>query len=275
MGDVRMAPWIWTFIENLAANWTAELFGPTTMIAWLITLAVVIYGVIAWHRRQRTAKKLGMASWQFIALCFAIALIAVAGGAYGLGLKFASNAADASQDVTTKPNAPPQAEQTLNRKYRAADAPKLLPLLQQASDIVDTGTLLARDLVQFNNGLRAQVQKDGSTQPSIVRLGELRDRARDLSVAVNKLEAASGLYSEDIRYVLDATRGDFSAMIAQEADNWMRRLTAFATPPNQAAFEVMQGEEQRFAERAQMFLFWISHTQVRVQELNRKLSAAE
>jgi hypothetical protein len=89
-----MAPWIWTFIENLAANWTAELFGPKTMIAWLITLAVVIYGAISWHRRQRAAKKQGMASWQFISLCLVISAVGIGGAAFGLGLRLAKPSGD-------------------------------------------------------------------------------------------------------------------------------------------------------------------------------------
>jgi hypothetical protein len=82
-----MAPWVWTFIENLAANWTAELFGPKTVIAWFITLAIAIYGVIAWHVRQRAAKKPGMASFYFIVTCFAVGIVAIAAAAYGIGLR--------------------------------------------------------------------------------------------------------------------------------------------------------------------------------------------
>jgi len=82
-----MPAWIWTFIENLAANWTAELFGPKTVIAWFITLAIVIYCVVAWHVRQRAAKKPGMASFYFIIPCLVIGIIAIAAAAYGIGLR--------------------------------------------------------------------------------------------------------------------------------------------------------------------------------------------
>ncbi len=52
-------------------------------IAIIATAALVIY----WHRQQRKAKKLGMASWQFIALSLTVAFLAVAAAAYGLGLR--------------------------------------------------------------------------------------------------------------------------------------------------------------------------------------------
>jgi hypothetical protein len=58
-------------------------------------IAMLAYGVIAtgwhhlqkWHRDKTAAGKLGMASWQFIATCFLVALLAASAGAYGLGLR--------------------------------------------------------------------------------------------------------------------------------------------------------------------------------------------
>jgi glucan phosphoethanolaminetransferase (alkaline phosphatase superfamily) len=82
MEGIRVPAWLWTFIENLAANWTAELFGPQTVMAWLIAFALVVYGVIAWHRRQRAAKKPGMASWPVIILCCVVAIFAIAAACY-------------------------------------------------------------------------------------------------------------------------------------------------------------------------------------------------
>lgn len=83
--------WVPTFLENLAANYVAGAFGPTSMVGISIALAVVVWAVIGWHRRQRAANKPGMASWQFISICFAVAAIAF--GAYGLGVTRSTSAA--------------------------------------------------------------------------------------------------------------------------------------------------------------------------------------
>jgi hypothetical protein len=103
-----------TFVENLLANWVADAYGPTSMIGVSIAIVAIVIMVIGWHRRQRAAKKPGMASWQFIALCFTISLLAVAAGAYGLGLKFAGKAFEvASNQPPLQPTSiPPQASPT-------------------------------------------------------------------------------------------------------------------------------------------------------------------
>src|SRR5579864_8537068 len=93
MGGVRMSFLRWFFDEvlpNVIANWMADAFSPASMTGWAFVLATIVWLVVNWHRRQRVAKKPGMASWPFIAVCIAIALLAVAGASYGLGLKFAS-----------------------------------------------------------------------------------------------------------------------------------------------------------------------------------------
>lgn len=74
-------------VSNIIGSLVADALTPGGMTAYAITLAMVVWAAISWHRRQRAAKKLGMASWQFIALCCVVAAIAIACGAYGLGLR--------------------------------------------------------------------------------------------------------------------------------------------------------------------------------------------
>ncbi|WP_316235097.1 MULTISPECIES: hypothetical protein [unclassified Bradyrhizobium] len=58
-------------------------------IAQLIgsALVVMLGSAIVWHRRQRAASKLGMASWWFIGSSILIALMASSGAFYGLWLR--------------------------------------------------------------------------------------------------------------------------------------------------------------------------------------------
>jgi hypothetical protein len=90
-----MPPWFATFAENLAANWVAGVYGPTSMAGLSLAILVTVAWVISWHRRQRAAKKPGMAGLQFLIPCFVVALIAVAGVTYGLTLRSMLATADA------------------------------------------------------------------------------------------------------------------------------------------------------------------------------------
>ena len=77
-------------VANLLATWLADLLTPYGMTGLAIAVAVTVAFAIYWHRQSRKAGKLGMASWPFIFACFAIAALAIGGGAYGLGLRFAT-----------------------------------------------------------------------------------------------------------------------------------------------------------------------------------------
>jgi hypothetical protein len=66
-----------------------------------IVVAIIALAIwaIGWNRRQRAANKPGMASLPIIALCFAIALIAMGGATYGLGLRAAATSAPAQMEA--------------------------------------------------------------------------------------------------------------------------------------------------------------------------------
>src|ERR1700728_731909 len=96
-------PFLWDFIANLAAALAGELLTPPGMTGIAIAVLVIVAWTISGPRRQRAAKKQGMAAWQFIALCFVIAAAAMAAGGYGLGLRNAPE-----KDGATKPDTTPQ-----------------------------------------------------------------------------------------------------------------------------------------------------------------------
>jgi len=75
------------FISDLLANLLAGLLAPSTMMGLATVAAWVAVSVVLWHRRQRAEGKPGMASAYFVGLCFGIALLAVAGGVYGLAIR--------------------------------------------------------------------------------------------------------------------------------------------------------------------------------------------
>jgi hypothetical protein len=79
----------WQTLDDVAANlfawFISEKGGDVIGVAVLLVIGIVT--VIRWHRRQRAAKKLGMASLYFIIPCLAVGIIAVAAAAFGFGLR--------------------------------------------------------------------------------------------------------------------------------------------------------------------------------------------
>jgi hypothetical protein len=77
-----------------------QLSGVDQMIGGALVLALCAVGwLIGWNRRQRAAKKPGMASLLFIASSFAVALLAIGSATYGLGLR----ASTGERATETKP----------------------------------------------------------------------------------------------------------------------------------------------------------------------------
>lgn len=93
-------------ISNIVGSLVADAVTPGGMIGYVLGLAIVAWMVFRWHQHQRAAKKRGMASWQFIALCFLLALIAIGGGAFGLGLRFANQSNEPTQSATQQSPTP-------------------------------------------------------------------------------------------------------------------------------------------------------------------------
>jgi hypothetical protein len=79
----------WQAVDDIAANLFAWLISDKggDVIGVAVLLVIGVATLIRWHRRQRAAKKLGMASFYFIVPCFVVALIAIAAAAYGIGLR--------------------------------------------------------------------------------------------------------------------------------------------------------------------------------------------
>ncbi len=274
-----MAPWVWTFIENLAANWTAELFGPTTLIAWLIALGFAVYFVIRWHQNQRIAKKRGMASWQFIIICCAVAAIAIAFGAYGLGLKFGSQPepiAIVSPPATEPPKEPTPPSPKPQRKYSNADLPKLTPVIQRISEVVASeGAPLATEIYKYCTAsvIRQKLNTLG-TQETIRQLREFAERANKFGAEIDTIQDEAGYYQEEVNYIIDAKQGNLAQTVASEIRNSTQWIPGIVTPldmPSQRILGIMAAQLQS---RASDFYKWAVATPMRIQEIRKDLNEA-
>src|SRR5713226_4249628 len=105
---------------NIVVSALQLLAGQLDVVAQVIggLFVLLLCGAFWWNRRQRAAKEPGMASWQFISLCFLIALTAVACGAYGLGLKFTAKESDGAPQT---PASTPRAAKPRTQPYRLSE----------------------------------------------------------------------------------------------------------------------------------------------------------
>ena len=123
-----MPPAIREFLINVAAGLVGDIRSPSGMIGWTITVVLCGWWAISWHRRERAAKKLGMASWYFIAPCLVVAALAIAAGAYGIGLR------SGPVQVSNQPASEVQASPITKHTYLRVDAEALTKALRQMHD---------------------------------------------------------------------------------------------------------------------------------------------
>src|SRR5450755_2181321 len=76
------------FLVNVAANIAAAQVAE--MIGWLVGIGCVLAWLVQWDRKRRAKEKRGMDSWYFISLSLLVAVVAMGGAAYGIGLRTAS-----------------------------------------------------------------------------------------------------------------------------------------------------------------------------------------
>jgi hypothetical protein len=167
-----------TFAENLFAGWVSASFGPESMIGWTIALGFAVYFAINWHRRQRAAKKPGMGSLSFIIICFAVALVAVAGGAYGLGQKFGQG--------TTKPTETTQVlkkDEYLNNPALTIGTDDQMPLALGGTSAITTVRLrVFVDYASHRSGWMSRVRAP---------IGEIKDPVKGQYVRIQLIYRAT------------------------------------------------------------------------------------
>jgi hypothetical protein len=71
-------------------------------IATLLLFVPACHHSYAWHKTRKGNGAMGLDSWYFIAPCLALAMIGLAGAAYGFGLRSASPAAAVGNVIETK-----------------------------------------------------------------------------------------------------------------------------------------------------------------------------
>jgi hypothetical protein len=116
------------FLLDLLANLLAAVLSPHDLIGLAIFAAWATISAIFWHQRQKSVGKPGMASLWFILLCFGIALIAVAGGTYGIALNLNNPQSKVEAKPQTQPyrltnNLLPPDAQTIIRVRDGANIP--------------------------------------------------------------------------------------------------------------------------------------------------------
>jgi hypothetical protein len=142
------------FLVNLGASAISELSSPSGMMGYLVALGFSVVAVVGWHSRRVVSGKRGVDSWYFIALAAVVAIIAIAGAAYGIGLRsaIASAVPQADKPVTAPtPTSSPQLARLRVHYTSVSPSP----------EIIEADNVLKPMSFQFVDGGNQQDPKSG------------------------------------------------------------------------------------------------------------------
>jgi hypothetical protein len=274
---------LWDFIANLAAAVAFETLTPLGMTGIAIAVLVTVAWVIGWHHRQRAAKKPGMASWYFIALCFVVAILTIGAGVYGIALremgKLPAQATMGHQEIDLHTGnkitpTPVPLSPKPERRYSSADVPKLTPIVQRISELLtEEGKPLEFQIYNFCMTIQQKLNDLGPKE-TVRQLQAFADRANKLGAEIDAIQSGAGYYQDEVNYIIDAKSGNVVQGVAQEIKNSTRWLTGIAMPLNQAGFEIIQNMSAPLQSKARDFDKWTTETPKRVQEIRKELDAA-
>jgi hypothetical protein len=174
-------------VANLLASWLDSLLTPYGMTGVVIAIAGTVLSIRYWHRQQRAAKKLGMASWWFIALSCVVALLSVGGASYGLALKFSA--------PTTTPTIQPATSFFWMLPKAAAEifVPSGADAAATLRELLLSGNLIAMGKPHYGNAGDSTIQIPTAEWQSLNLAGsELRDASSSFgpSSSYDNLEIA-------------------------------------------------------------------------------------
>jgi hypothetical protein len=98
-----MLVWLRDFGLNVLANIAANTASPIDMIGYAVALAFGLIWLVRWHRKRIAEGKRGMDTWYVISSAGIVTCIAIAIGAYGVGLRSVKQSTFPTWPETYKP----------------------------------------------------------------------------------------------------------------------------------------------------------------------------
>jgi hypothetical protein len=143
------------FLVNLGASAIGELSSPSGLMGYLVALGFIVVAVVGWHSKRVVSGKRGVDSWYFIALAAVVAVIAIAGAAYGIGLRsaVASSVPPQAEKPVTAPIATPSTQLARLRVHYTSVSP--------SPEVIEADNVLKPMSFQFVDGGNQQDPKSG------------------------------------------------------------------------------------------------------------------
>jgi hypothetical protein len=142
------------FLVNLGASAISELSSPSGMMGFLVALGFIVVAVVGWHSRRVASGKRGVDSWYFIALAAVVAMIAIAGAAYGIGLRSGVAPAVPQADKPITAPAPTSSAQLARLRVHYTS-------VSPSPEVIETDNVLKPMSFQFVDGGNQQDPKSG------------------------------------------------------------------------------------------------------------------
>jgi hypothetical protein len=249
MAEAGMVANFFTSAWQLLAS---QLDAGHQVIGGVLTLFVCMsLWAVGWNRRQIAAKKPGMASLPIILACFAIALIAIGGAAYGLGARFSADSAE--KNSVEKTAVKFISDQGVAVSYTSGPSdPDIAPLTYSGKfSTIGTRLQIFVDILDFSvEGDRPQV---GSTR---IKIAEVKDFVRgqmcNIPLMLRHGKDTTGSWIIKWANGDQIQRSRFAARVALIDNNGTEQHYYFMIVPalinNERYIDVIKANEFNFAE---------------------------
>lgn len=275
------------FFLNLAANVAAAALSPADMIGYLIALGFVLVWIANWHRKRLAAGKRGMDSWYFIALSLVVAVVAIGGAAYGVGLRSASAkvAAGPSKEVVATHidlgGVAPESKSVLiaSRYYSAKNKEEVAGVLDRISDVINREGDQTLQLAELAINRSPWDRPGEDLAPFIKRMEEIASLTVKMHVALYdevvdkereyRVEVNSILFPKEAFTQFQTTANEFRNGLSV----WMKTRDTVEPSERHNLLMLVMASRMAFGQARDKFVAWLSQRQDLIGQTRRALRA--
>jgi hypothetical protein len=282
--------WIWLreFGLNVLANIAAAAASPTEMIGYAVAFTFGLAWLFNWHRKRHAEGKRGVDSWYFIALAFAVAISAVAVGAYGVGLRSAParTAVEHLKEIVAThidlgSAAAPENKSVLvaSRYYSAKNKEDVAGVLDKISDVLNKEGDQTLQLAEIAINKSPWDRPGEDILPFIKRMEDIANLTVKMHIALYdeivdkereyRIEVNSILFPKETFTQFQITANEFRNGLSV----WMKTRDAVDPSERHNLLMLVMASRMAFGQARDKFVAWLSQRQELIGQTRRALRA--
>jgi hypothetical protein len=266
---------------NLFAGFLADLSSPHGLIGILISLGFAIYVIASWHRKRIAAGRRGVDSWYFIALSLVVAMIAIGGGAYGIGLRSAAAPQapknEPQQTAENPATAPAGSVLIATRYYSAKNKEEVAEFLDKISDSINKTADQMLVLAQQALNNSPWDRPGENIEPFVKQMDDILGLTIKMHVALYdgllanereyRVEMNSILFPKEPFTHFQNGANEFRNGLAV----WMAMNSSTSNADRHGLFRLVNASRMTFGEARDKFVAWLSQRQELIAQTRRAL----